>query len=213
MQQQAEPVVVEIAESVTDALDFFDQQVGRFGGSVGDTAGVEVGQQFGTPGIEGTSQAGELGDVSVGAVGQPPVEQPVGASPIAAVVDQPEVLGGDPGSGELLIRGVTGVEAGQQSLPRALAVVVIASAQQPADALERILTAAAAPGVLALDASTDLVDSGEGQTHDVEGVEHPDRIGQRGAQRAGVAPVGIQRGGHDPGPPHRVPLADPPDQC
>jgi hypothetical protein len=47
----------------------------------------------------------------------------------------------------------------------------------------------------------------------VEGVEHPDRVGQRGAQRAGLAPVGIQRGDHDPGPPHPVPLADPTDQC
>ena len=73
------------------------------------------------------------------------MEQPVGASPIAAVVDQPEVLGGDPGSGELFIRGVAGVEAGQQPLPGALGVVVMASAQQPADAIEGVVAAALMP--------------------------------------------------------------------
>jgi hypothetical protein len=42
VQQQAEPVVVEVAESVPDPLDFFDQEVDRFSGSVRDPVGVEV---------------------------------------------------------------------------------------------------------------------------------------------------------------------------
>ena len=44
MEEEAEPVVLEVAESVADALDFFDQQVGRFSGSIGNAAGVEVSQ-------------------------------------------------------------------------------------------------------------------------------------------------------------------------
>jgi hypothetical protein len=136
-------------------------------------------------------QAGEFGDVSVSAVGQPPVEQLVSAGAVAAVVDQPQVLGGDPGSGELFIVGVPGIKPGQQPLPRALGVVVMASAQQPADAIERVVAAAAVPGVLALNASADIVNGSEDQPYDVEGIEYPDRVGQRGPQRAGVAAVGI----------------------
>jgi hypothetical protein len=58
----------------------------------------------------------------------------------------------------------------------------MASAQQPADAVERVVAAAAVPGVLALDAPAYLVHGGEGEPHDVEGIEHPYRVGQRGAQ-------------------------------
>jgi hypothetical protein len=72
-----------------------------------------------------------FGDVGVGAVGRPPVEQPVGADPVAAVVDQAEVLGGDPGSGELFIGGCRRRRAGASGCSRALGVMAIASAQQP----------------------------------------------------------------------------------
>jgi hypothetical protein len=34
VQQETEPVVVEIAESVPDSLDLLDQQVDRFGGAL-----------------------------------------------------------------------------------------------------------------------------------------------------------------------------------
>ena len=44
-----------------------------------------------------------IGDVSVGAVGQPPIEGLLGPRPVGAGEDQPQILGGDPGSGELLI--------------------------------------------------------------------------------------------------------------
>jgi hypothetical protein len=99
------------------------------------------------------------------------------------VVDQPQVLGGDPGPGELLVGGVTGVEPGQQPSPRSVGVVIVAAAQQPADAVERITGTAAVPALLALDAAADLVDGGEAEPHHVEGVQHPYCVGQRGAQR------------------------------
>ena len=94
MQQEAEPVVVEVAESVSDSLDLLDEQVDRFGGAVGHAAGVEVGQQFWVPGVDGAGQPGEFGDVGVGAVGQPPIQVLLGAFPVRAGEDQPQVLGG-----------------------------------------------------------------------------------------------------------------------
>ena len=57
VQQEAEPVVVEVAVAVPDPFDLLDQGVDRFGGSVGDAAGVEVGQQYLPPGVDGAGQS------------------------------------------------------------------------------------------------------------------------------------------------------------
>ena len=45
-------------------------------------------------------------------VDRPPVERLRGLGPVAGEVDQPQVLGCDPGSGELLVGGVAAVQAG-----------------------------------------------------------------------------------------------------
>jgi hypothetical protein len=55
-------------------------------------------------------QAGELGDGGVGAVSQPPMQSRPGAGTVGSVVDQPEVVGGDPGAGGPLDVGVAGVQ-------------------------------------------------------------------------------------------------------
>jgi len=60
-------------------LTFFHEQVDCFGGSVGDTTGGEVGQQFIAPEVDGGGQPDELGNPGVGAVGQPPVQGLLGA--------------------------------------------------------------------------------------------------------------------------------------
>jgi len=91
------------------------------------------------------------------------------------VVDQPQVLRGDPGAGELLVIGVAGVEPGEQPFLRALGVMVMAAAQEAADPVERVAGAAAVPGLFTLDAVADVVDGGEPEPHDVEPVEHPHR--------------------------------------
>jgi hypothetical protein len=106
---------------VPDPLDLLDQEVDRFGRSVGDAAGVEVGQQLGAPGVDGAGQSLEFVDAGVGAVGEPGVEMLFGAGPVGAAVEQAQFLGGDPGLGQLLVGGVTGVEAGQQPGPGSLA--------------------------------------------------------------------------------------------
>jgi hypothetical protein len=54
-------------------------------------------------------QAGQFGNVGVGAVDQPPIQALLGARPVWASEDQSQVLGSGPGPGELLIGSVTGV--------------------------------------------------------------------------------------------------------
>ncbi len=73
MEQEAESVVVEVAEAVADSFDLLDHQVGAFGGGVGEAGGV-VGEDLGLPGPNGLSQAGELVDVGLVAVAVEPIE-------------------------------------------------------------------------------------------------------------------------------------------
>jgi hypothetical protein len=57
VEDEPNSVVVEVAESLAGPFDLLDQQVGRFSGSVGDAAGVEVGQQYLPPGVDGAGQS------------------------------------------------------------------------------------------------------------------------------------------------------------
>jgi hypothetical protein len=50
-------------------------------------------------------------------------------------------------------------------------MVVAAAAQQPSDTIEQIITAAVVPGLLALDATADLIHCGEPEPGAMEGVE------------------------------------------
>ena len=73
VRQQAQPGVVEVAEAVSDAVYLLDQEVGRFGGFVGDPVGVEVGQQLAAPRVGGVGQLFELGGTGIGALQEPGV--------------------------------------------------------------------------------------------------------------------------------------------
>ena len=72
-------------------------------------------------------------------------------------------------------------------------MVVVAAAQHPADAVERVPGAAAVPEGVLLDPAADLVHGVEAELHHVERVEHPHRGGQVGAQRGGVPAERVQR--------------------
>jgi hypothetical protein len=98
VQQEAEPVVDEVSIAVADPLDLLYQGVDRFGGPVGQAAGVEVGEQFGTPGVEGSGEAVQFRDVRVGAVDEPAVQVMFGGVAVTAGVEPAQVLRGDPGS-------------------------------------------------------------------------------------------------------------------
>ena len=80
-----------------DALDLPDQQVDRFGPAVRDAARVEVREELRSPRVDRAGQAVQLRDVRVGAVHQPAVQALFGVGPVAgALLDQAQVLGGDP---------------------------------------------------------------------------------------------------------------------
>ena len=70
-------------------------------------------------------------------------------------------------------------------------MVVVAAAQQPADAVKRVARAAAVAGLLALDAAADVIDGGEAEADHVERVEHPHRVRQAGTQRGGVPAIRV----------------------
>ena len=112
------------------------------------------------------------------------------------MVDRAELLVALPGQVHLPV-GVAVLEAVGDLGLLAFGEVLHAVAEQPADLVERVvLVAAVAEGVL-LDAAADLVDDLGAEPHDVERVEHRDRVGQPVADRVGVAPERVQRGGLD----------------
>ncbi len=61
VQEQAEPVVGEVAESEADPFDAFDQQVDRLGGAVAGAGGGEVGQQLVLSGGDGPPEPVQFG--------------------------------------------------------------------------------------------------------------------------------------------------------
>ena len=77
MQQQAQPVVVEVAEAVADSLHLLHQQVDRLGGAVGEPGGMP-GQDLWLPAPYGAVQMGELMHVGAAAVVVEALEAPAG---------------------------------------------------------------------------------------------------------------------------------------
>jgi hypothetical protein len=75
--------------AVPDSLHLFDQCVDRFGGAVGDAAGIEVGEQLGSPGVEGAGEADQLGDLVLGDVDELAQQMAFGAVAVRAAVEQP----------------------------------------------------------------------------------------------------------------------------
>jgi hypothetical protein len=61
-------------------------------------------------------------------VHQPPVQPPLGVLTGLGPVDQPQVLGGDPGGGDLSV-DVADVQAGQQPVPGDVGEVFVPAAQ------------------------------------------------------------------------------------
>ena len=95
--------------------------------------------------------------------------------PVGVGVRGHQVLGDDPGGGHFVVR-----VAGQQRREELAALLdgepVRAAAQQPAGPEQRVLGEAAVPEGVLLGAAADLVDAGQGQFHDMEGIKHPDRL-------------------------------------
>jgi hypothetical protein len=63
VQQQPQPVIVEVTEALADPLHLLDQQVDGLGGPVGAAIGGMPSKDLGLPGPYGVSQAGQLSDL------------------------------------------------------------------------------------------------------------------------------------------------------
>ena len=69
VEQQPQPVVVEVAVSAGDPLGVLDFQVEVLGRAVRDVGVVEVRDQLVAPGVQGAAEAGQLGDRAVAQLG------------------------------------------------------------------------------------------------------------------------------------------------
>jgi hypothetical protein len=76
-QQEAQSVVLEVAEPEAEALDVLDDEVRAFGGGVGEPGGVPA-EDLGLPSADGLGEVGELDDVGRGAVRVERVEAAAG---------------------------------------------------------------------------------------------------------------------------------------
>src|SRR4029450_7786358 len=76
-EQEAESIVLEVAETEPEPLDVLDDQGGAFGGGVGDPGAVPA-QDRGLPAGDGSAESLELGHVAAGAVVVEPGEAPAG---------------------------------------------------------------------------------------------------------------------------------------
>ena len=95
---------------------------------------------------------------------------------------------------------IAGLDADQKARPAGGGEVLGAAAQHPAS-VERIVAAAAMPVGVLLDAAAYIVDGGEPQPHDVEGIQDPHGVRQAGRQGGAVAAERIQGGHVDAGSP------------
>ncbi len=94
---------------------------------------------------------------------------------VAEVVAAHQVLGDDPGGGDLPAR-VAGDESGPQPTPGPLGEPVGAAAQDAADPVERVTTMTPMPVDVLLHAAADLFDRGQPELRDME------RVGTRSAR-------------------------------
>src|SRR5215207_7482944 len=155
-EQDAQPVVVEISESVCEPADFLDDQVDGFGAAVGHAASVEVGENLGLPGLEGTAEPGDLGDRAGGEAGDHLLRDSP-ALGCGGVVDGAELLVTLPGQVHFLV-GVASLQAAGELSLLTLGEALDAVAEQPADLVERVILVAAVAERVLLDAAADLVD-------------------------------------------------------
>jgi len=113
----------------------------------------------------------------VGDVGEPAQQPPFGVRAVGFAVEQPQFLGGDPGTADLLVV-VAGLKPGEHPCQGSIGVVFDAAAQQPPDPIQRVVTIAAVAQRLLLHPAADLVEGVQAEPHHMERVEHGDRVGQ-----------------------------------
>jgi hypothetical protein len=133
--------VIKVFESVGQTADLFDIRVDGFRADVIDAVGVELGENFGSPGAEGPAEPGNFGDRAAVEVVQY-LDRDLAAFRWNGVVDGAELSVALPGHVHLVC-GVAGVEACADLGLLLLGEVLYAMTEQPADLVERIVFVAA----------------------------------------------------------------------
>lgn len=110
-----------------------------------------------------------------------------------AAVDLPELLVAGPGHRDLVVR-VASVQTGHELGALPFGEVLGAVPQQPTYLVERVVLVTSMSELFLLHPASDFVDDGRAELHDVDGVQHLHRVGQRVAQRVGVAAGRVEGG-------------------
>lgn len=94
--------MVEAAEAVAGAFDLLDAEVEAFGGAVAG-AGVVVGQDLGSPRLEGGAEGVDLVDLVGAAAGDRLVQEGGGGGGVVGEVEVPDGFLGQPGAEDLVV--------------------------------------------------------------------------------------------------------------
>src|SRR5581483_4685889 len=100
---------------------------------------------------------------------------PAAGDRIVLLLEAHHVLGDGPGQGGLAA-GITGEQPGAQPLAGFGCEPVVAAAQDSADAVERVASAAPVTTTVLLDSPSYLVNGIERELGDVESIEHAHRV-------------------------------------
>src|SRR5690606_36974955 len=113
-EEDAEPVVGEVAVAAAGALDLLDEQVRGLDGAVAG-AGVVVGDDLGPPPSQGLGETSQFGaGFGLGAPGDGVVDPFSGEVGVVGGVDRTDLLLGDPAVPNFVV-GVAGVEGGVEA--------------------------------------------------------------------------------------------------
>lgn len=164
--------------------------MGGFGGAVGGAPGDVPGQDVVFPAVHGAGEAFGLGDVGGVGGGVEGLQGAVGGVEPAGAVDGAQGFFDVPGGGDVPA-GVAGGQTGLQTGAPPPARGVRWRSAGAADAIQRVVFAAAVAERFLLDAAADFVDDGVGQLDGVEVIDHEHGVGQPGLDGVDIAPVRV----------------------
>ena len=175
MQQQPEPIVLEIAHPVADPSELLCDEVLGLSWSVGDAGHVVV-EDLGLPSGDGLGQPGELGNVGLGSVLVEGDQLPSGGMQILGCVHLTEELLAED-AGPTLAVGIADIERTKQLVPLAIRQALPAPGHQPSGFEQWILLAAPVAQALLLDPAADVIDHRVAQLHAMKTVNRDCGVG------------------------------------